>query len=128
MAAGPCTRARFWGTGEKLLNFESSYDQRACAISRGSERAATARTQHILESEESYDAELEERGDRPHRTSRWPWAKAAGLDFDEAFGLARAIELEDGPAIPNPAVRAAGRPVRAQLGSPVRPDRAPCLR
>jgi hypothetical protein len=78
MAAGLCTRARFWGTGEELLNFESSDDQQACAISRGSERAATARTQHILESEESYDAELEERGDRPHRTSGWPWAKAAG--------------------------------------------------
>jgi hypothetical protein len=39
-----------------------------------------------------------------------------GSDFDEAFGLARAIELQDGPAIANPAVRAARRLVRAQLG------------
>lgn len=70
-AADLCTRARFWGIGEELLNFEFSDDQPACAISRGSERAATACTQRILESEESYDAELEERGDRPHRTSGW---------------------------------------------------------
>ena len=39
-------------------------------------------------------------------------------DFDEAFALARAIALEDGPAIANPAVRAAGRLVRAQPGAP----------
>jgi hypothetical protein len=41
-----------------------------------------------------------------------------GPDFDEAFGVARAIEREDGPAIANPAVRAAGRLVRAQPGAP----------
>ena len=41
------------------------------------------------------------------RTSGWPWARAAGPIFDEALAVARAIELEDGPAIGNAAVRTA---------------------
>jgi hypothetical protein len=76
MAVDLWTRAPFLGAGgEGLMNFELSDDQRALAIRRGSERAAPPRARHILEREESR-AELEARGDRPHRTSGWPWAKA----------------------------------------------------